>query len=206
MLAAGSCDAPTMTAEQPGYNPVGVVPVIYHWRPGHDIAIYVDLTNAVAGTDLEAAVREGINVWREVGRLGEVRMHITRDLRAADVIVHHSTAPRLAESDVCPPFPTGAGGYTLICVDENNVATNMTFVDGRESHVKMDVSVNRAAATADSVFRSFVIHELGHVLGIGAHSPNQADLMFGSPRRLVPTAADASTLRYVLSRKADILF
>jgi hypothetical protein len=44
------------------------------------------------------------------------------------------------------------------------------------------------------------------VIGIGAHSPDTEDLMFGTPRVFVPSDADAATLRYVLNRRAAARF
>jgi len=197
-----SCDTPTLTAAVPAYDPTAIVPFIYHWQPGHDIAIFVDKTNAPADADLDKAVHDGITAWEAIASLGEVRMHVVSDYHAADVIVHHSQAPHLWTSEDCSAFTIGAGGTTTFCPPLRATPTPIALQlnDGTGGHVYMDVSVNRFALDTASFFPSLVIHELGHVLGIGAHSANPADLMFGRPRRFTPSAADASTLLYVLSR------
>jgi predicted Zn-dependent protease len=64
--------------------------------------------------------------------------------------------------------------------------------------VKVDVRVDRGRVDSEHAFRALVAHELGHVVGIGAHSDDPADLMFGAPSVLAPSARDARTLRYVL--------
>ena len=70
----------------------------------------------------------------------------------------------------------------------------------------MDVLVSRATAGDNAHFRAFVAHELGHVLGLGAHSGNIADLMFGAPSRLTPSTADVETLLYVLGQTPTVRF
>lgn len=207
VLTLASCDSPTMTAFDPAYDPTTLTSgLFYHWPPGHDVTIYVDLSQAVAGTDLDAAVREGIAAWTSAGLLGEIRMRVVTDLRAANVIVHHSAATRLWQTEGCEPIPTSAGGATYFCVEETLDAVTFDLNDGSDGRAKMDVSVNRGAVDTDAEFRAVVIHELGHVLGIGGHSPNATDLMFGSPQQGTPTLDDIRTLRYVLAHKADVRF
>jgi predicted Zn-dependent protease len=72
--------------------------------------------------------------------------------------------------------------------------------------VKMDVAVSRTAVPDAAAFRSVVMHEFGHVLGIGAHSPTSTDLMYGVPRAPAPTLADAQTLRFVLSQRPEVQY
>jgi len=49
-----------------------------------------------------------------------------------------------------------------------------------------------------------VAHEMGHVVGIGGHSPPTSDLMYTRPTVSAPTDRDRATLRNVLGRPADI--
>lgn len=198
-----------------GYDPEAITHFIYHWAPGRDIAIYVDASNPPADADLPAAVQAAITEWEAVGRLGEIRMHAVGDIHDADVIVHFNTTPRRAvapadpenpETNVCAEPPDVGSGSTWICVLDDLRAITLELTDGSGGHVKMDVSVSRAAVPDQAAFRSVVMHELGHVLGIGAHSPDAADLMFVRPRAPTPTDADARTLRFVLSQRADVPF
>jgi predicted Zn-dependent protease len=70
----------------------------------------------------------------------------------------------------------------------------------------MDVTVDRSAAADAATFDAIVAHELGHVLGIGAHSPLADDLMFGAPRRPDPSERDARTLRVLLRVAPEVAF
>jgi predicted Zn-dependent protease len=206
-LAAQACDSPTMTVADRGYPPTGLVPFTYHWAPGQEIRIFVDETAEPEGVDLEAAVRDGIAAWEATALLGEVRMRIVGNPGEADVIVHHAGAPPLVSFDpeICSPNDLGAG-RTFFCVTEELVAQNLPLNDGSGGRVMMDVRFNSAVLEDLGFFPGVVAHELGHVLGIGAHSSSTDDLMFGTPRRSGPSAADAATLRHVLSTPAAVRF
>ena len=196
-----------MSAFDPAYDPTTLTSgLFYHWDPGHEVTIFVDPNSAAPNTDLEAAVREGIAAWTTVGLLGEIRMRVVNDVHDADVIVHHSAATRLWQTEGCDPIPTGAGGVTYFCVEEDFTAVELDLADGLDGRVKMDVSVNRGAVDTDEEFRAVVIHELGHVLGIGGHSNVLTDLMYGTPQRVTPTLDDIRTLRYVLAHPRDVRF
>ena len=205
-LAVAGCDTPSIATQDPGYDPETIAPFIYHWAPGHDIAIFVDRTGEPADADLDTAVRNGIAAWEGVGLLGEIRLHIVTDVHKADVIFHHATAPRLIGSETCSPVDIGAGGNTFFCVSDDMQSLVLPFNDGSGGHVKMDVAMERVVFPSQDAFRSGVMHELGHVLGIGAHSPNTTDLVYGVPRAAAPTSNDIATLRYVLSQRADVPF
>jgi hypothetical protein len=210
---AVACDTPVMTTGEPAYDSKSIVPFSYHWQAGHDIAIYVDTLRQPDDADLPAAVRSAIAAWESIATLGEIRLHIVNDVHDADVIFHHYLAPLLVQSDVCPIFLSGAGGQTSLCVtgDLDNTPPDLDavpydLVDGRSGHVMMDVAVNAFQLDTASFFPALVVHEMGHVLGIGAHSPDATDLMFGRPRRFAPSGADAVTMRFVLTRRPDVWF
>lgn len=210
--AASACDSPVMVADDRGYSLVGGIPFSYHWAPGHEIAIFVDQRGEPAGVDLEAAVRRGIAAWEAVGLLGEVQLTVVTNVGEADVIVHHPDAPSLItiDTEVCDPPVDIGGGRTYACVVDNGVNGLIPQIlqlnDGSGGHVKMDVRVNLGAISEPQFFDAIVAHELGHVLGIGLHSANNQDLMFGTPRVFVPSNDDAAALRHVLSRPAAARF
>jgi predicted Zn-dependent protease len=201
---AGACDTPTMRGDDPAYDPVALTGFYYHWAPGHEISIFVDETAATPGTDLLQAVKDAIAAWKDVTRLGELRFRITADFRDADVIFRYRAAPRIVDPQ-CPLFETG-GGQTFFCVDENLQLFPFVNRDGSVSTVKMDVSIFPGELDTLSFFPALVAHEMGHVVGIGAHSPTPTDLMYGRPRRFTPAPADEATLRFILGHKPDVLF
>ncbi len=210
-LAAVTCDTPLITVAGPGsdrylgYDPASLTGFIYHWPAGHDITIYVDRTDEPSDADLGSAVHAAIAAWEPVARTGEVRMHVVPDVHDADVIFRNMQAPTLIGTSQCDQFSTGSGGVTFFCVPDRT-PVRLDLLDGTGGHVMMEVAVNRQVLDTVSFYPSLVIHEMGHVLGIGSHSPNPADLMYGRPRLFLPTDADVATLRYVLSQRPDVRF
>lgn len=205
VLAAAACadDGPTTPAEAVAYDPTALTGFSYHWGPGRTISIYIDPTAAPPGTDLAASVGRAITAWERTTR--DVRLRTVAALRDADVVIHHVTAPRLMQTGGCSPFDVGAGGYTFFCLD-GDTPEILPLLNGSGGRVKMDVTVDRSAAADAATFDAIVAHELGHVLGIGAHSPLADDLMFGAPRRPDPSERDARTLRVLLRVAPEVAF
>lgn len=205
LLFLAACDAPTIVAESPAYDPSVTLTDgsrgTYHWPLGRTIAIYVDPSTSVdlAGVVSEASVR-----WRAATYFREFDTRIVSEPTAADAVVHlHDAAPVVTIPSGCS---TGsAPGVTIICVTGNTVIS-LPFASGAPgSHIKMDVSVDRTAVGTDAEFLSLVAHELGHVFGIGGHSPDRDDLMHAAPTASQPSEGDARTLRFVLGRPSDLI-
>jgi hypothetical protein len=208
-VALAGCDLPLIETGTPAYDPATLTDgQIYHWPTGAEVMLFVDESSAPPEADLSRAVREAAAAWNAVGRLGEVRLGVTSNIRAADIIVHHALATPGVVTGECEPPAIFGSSYTHFCPHPSDPTRAIVFplADGTGGRVKMLVSVNRGVVDSEDIFRAHVAHELGHVLGIGAHSPEPTDLMFGVPRRLTPSAADAQTLRYVLGQAPDIRF
>jgi predicted Zn-dependent protease len=212
LLAGSACDSPTVPADTASYDPrfpgTSGERLVYHWPLGRAIGVYVDPRGAPAGLDLAAAVRDGGDHWATVVFYREFTLRLVGDAAAADVIVHFDAAPPLL-SPVCPSTAVIAGpaGVTTACPDESRREfVPFEFADGQASHVKMDVTISSDPAVVPNAARllTIVTHELGHVIGIGAHSPNNLDIMFGAPTERFPGAGDARTLRWVLHQPVDL--
>lgn len=208
-LTMWSCDAPTVPAEGPAYeprlfNPTVGADQIFHWTLGRTIRVYVD--PASGGADLLGPVRQGQEAWREVVYYREFDFEVVGTAAAADVIVHTVTAPLLWDLPAgCTPPSGGAGGVTYFCGnDTGDEVVILPLIASGPGHVKIDVTIDPSRATGPYTLRSLVAHELGHVLGIGRHSPDSDDLMTTAPVAVRPTARDASTLRYLLHQRADL--
>ena len=208
-------DSPTTPREDsPAYDPrvaaqvePGLVRyVLYHWPVGSTIRVYVDPTATPAGSDLRAAVVDGAARWSAAVREREFSIAVVTDPRQADVIVHYGEAPSLVGSPECAPPSTAAVGVTFVCPDFAAGRFHvLPLLAGGPGTVKMDVAVYHGRSSDEPQFRRAVTHEIGHVLGIGAHSPSTSDLMFSAPTLDAPSAGDARTLRYVLQQPADLV-
>ena len=203
-LALG-CDTPTVPREEPGYDPIApTVGRIYHWPLGRTINIYVDPAGDVAGADLADAVRQGAAQWNRAVHYREFTLRVVTFSMDADVVVHHADAPMLVGTGRCDYPPVAAAGVTFFCpaAAGDSVETLPPLDRVGPVRVKMDVRVDRTRVPDDATFRALVAHELGHVVGIGAHSDRVEDLMFGAPRAPAPSARDERTLRYLLHEPA----
>jgi len=213
LAASVGCDSPTADDQPPGYDPTVLTGgLFYRWPLGRTVSVFADTTAGPAGSDIRAAVAAGAAAWEGVVYYREFELRLVDDPRAADIIVHHRQAPRLVDVRDCEP-PGIAGGKTVFCADAP-VAPVLPLLDGGDGRVKVDIYVDYlstddaalagAGLTRQEGFASLTAHELGHALGIGAHSTEPADLMAPVPTALGPTTRDAATLRYVLHRRPDI--
>jgi predicted Zn-dependent protease len=66
------------------------------------------------------------------------------------------------------------------------------------------IRVDRGRIADQAGYLAVVAHEFGHALGIGGHSDQARDLMFGAPVVAVPSARDLQTLQSVLGVRPDI--
>jgi hypothetical protein len=213
LLLLAACDAPSTRPAAAAYDPtVSTGGLVYHWTPGRTIAIYVDETAQPAGFDLVATVRRATALWSDVALFGEYAFRLTSDPRDADVVVHYEDAPRIVDVMDCEP-PGSGDALTVFCADQPEAAV-LPLLEGGGGRVKVDVYVDPlgveqaildlAGMTAQEYLVVLTAHELGHVLGIGAHSPVEDDIMRGVPLVRAPSAADAATLRWVIGQDADI--
>jgi hypothetical protein len=213
LLALAACDAPGVGPVSAAYDPTQATGgVRYRWAFGREIAVYADTTGAPAGYDLRSAVAQAAGDWNAATAYGDFTLRRVDDARAADVIFHFSGTPRLVVVGSCAPSG-GGSGVTVLC-NEPPVAPVLPFVEGGTGHVKVDVAVDPlraseaqlqvAGLTRAEHFLSLVVHEMGHVVGIGGHSSSDADVMNSLPHVTAPSAGDVRTLRAVLRRPADV--
>lgn len=201
-LAVASCDAPTVPTEEAAYEPRLFTGQIFHWPLGKTIRVYVDTSQG--GAALVEHVRHAAGAWGDVVYYREFEVALVLAASAADVIVHTRLAPFLVDFPCGPPSGSG-GGETYFCSDNAGTRVEvLPLIAGGRGQVKIDVSIDPGSATPPFSLRSLVTHELGHALGIGSHSFDGDDLMYGAPVVTRPSANDASTLRYLLHQPADL--
>jgi predicted Zn-dependent protease len=205
-LALVGCGEPTANADQPAYSPAYVTDgrtVLYHWRAGRTIAVYAQPTALSGAPQLANALRTAFAEWHETAEFREFHLTLVDQPEDADVIVRFREDPPLVSFVDCTYPETAASGVTFFCPDDALSSVQTLPLTGGGGHVKIDVAVARPDETAH--FQSVVTHEIGHVLGIGAHSLEPTDLMYPFPTVLSPSPRDIATLRYVLHQPSALV-
>ena len=205
-LGIASCDAPTVPEETFAYDPRLPGGLVLHWPGGATISVFADPTGWPASIDYRAAIREAFAQWDDVAYYRDYSLRLVDDPARADVIVHHYEAPLLVDVSECLYPGGGASGMTFSCPSESLDSLQvLPLLAGGPGRVKMDVRVGAPAIVTQEGFQPYVTHEIGHVLGIGAHSGNPADLLYvGNLAASAPTERDARTLRWVLRQPVDV--
>jgi hypothetical protein len=70
---------------------------------------------------------------------------------------------------------------------------------------QIGIALNRdiEAAAFVAQYRRAIVHEFGHVVGIG-HSPNRGDIMFSGSEQSTPTAGDLDTCNRAVEARFGI--
>jgi len=200
-LAAACSEPAAPRVDPPAYDPTQLSGVLYRWPTGRTVAVYIDPT--AAGADLAGTTAQALTIWKQALGGTEFAFRIATTPGDADVIVHASAAPRLVGLAGCASPPAFAGGATFFCPAADTALT-LPLLSGAAGHVKVDITINVAAASAANPLAALVTHELGHAVGIGGHSPDAADVMYASPATGIPSSRDITTLRWVVRQKIEL--
>jgi predicted Zn-dependent protease len=157
----------------------------FHWPQSRlPVRIWAEDT-----LNLPAHVQHGIDEWEAAFLYGEFRAVVVSDSSVADVIVTSGIAPK--------------GGFSITRLEsfmapECQGATDIELAaNGQEIlppiRVYVDPRFDPSAAGVDACMALTTTHELGHSLGIFAHSPNPEDIMYADPVVTTPSPRDRAT-------------
>jgi hypothetical protein len=215
VLACAACESPIL-AGRPAtdlydFTLPSTPPAILRWPSGSAIDVYV----APSGDSdrdalLTAAASRGAAAWNVVALFGEYRLVLTNALEAADAVIAWSDAPLPVETADCRPALQRA--VTTFCV--SGLGTDSAYLEPfplrppaapASGRVKMLVTMLGSEALVPDRVPLLVTHELGHVLGIGRHSPNPNDVMWAiEPQVAQPSRRDAATVQVLYHAHPDI--
>jgi predicted Zn-dependent protease len=154
-------------------TPTGIDTLSFHWPQSRlPVRIWADDT-----LNLPAHVQHGIEEWEAAFLYGEFRAVVVSDSSVADVIVTSGIAPKggfsvaRLESSMAPECQ-GATDVELAASGHEILPPIRVYVDPRFAPSSPGVDACMALTTT---------HELGHSLGIFAHSTNPEDLMYADP-------------------------
>lgn len=204
LVCATSCDAPSVTRPEFAYDPTQLSEgQLYRWPSGETIRVWVDNAEGTTTFDLPRSVRHAIAVWNAQAPFGEFKLELSSSPAQANIIVFDRSRPLPIVPGTCTFDARASFGYTYFCATGGR-AERLSLTGGGSSTVSVVIRVDRSLVANQDGLDAIVGHEMGHALGIGAHSSDSADLMFGLPRVSAPSGRDARTLQYLLGQPADI--
>lgn len=213
LLAAVACDPPTI----PGRDATDIYdftlttqpPLVVRWPSGSEIRVWIESGPAADRTGLlETAFAAGADAWNQHAVFAEYRLVRATRLDVADVVLTWSDVTPPVVTEECRPVVTQA--VTTFCVDGlSGTAPRLRpfpLRGGGVGNVRMLVTVLGGEAARPEFVNRLVVHELGHVLGIGRHSPERNDLMWRTdPVVDRPSSRDAATVQVLYHVRPDIL-
>jgi len=139
--------------------------------------------------NLPAHVQQGIGEWEAAFLYGEFSGIMVSDSSTADVIVRVGIAPKGGFSITrlergAAPECQGATDIELSTSGDQILRPLRVYVDQRFAPGSPGVDECMALTTT---------HEIGHSLGIFAHSPNPEDIMYGDPAVSTLSSRDRAT-------------
>lgn len=200
-----ACETPTTSRPTFAYDPTTLSNgLLYRWTNGQKLRVWADLADSTRGVNLGISVRSAISRWNDLPAFAEFELVLVSNPAEAQIIIYDRTRPMPVRAGTCPFEPRAAVGYTYFCPNGRN-AERLSLASGAPSAASVVIRVDNSLVAGQTRYDAIVAHELGHALGIGAHSSVAGDLMFGLPTNPFPTGRDAQTLQYVLGAPADII-
>jgi predicted Zn-dependent protease len=166
--------------------------VSFHWtRDRLPVRVWVAADEA---PDLPAHVQHAIDTWEAAYLYGEYQAEIVSDSNDADVIVRGVPAPLKAAARTTRMHSALAqecAGATDIDITPDLTQLRLPMRAYVDPRVSLDTP---GLATCLSLT---TIHELGHTIGIFAHSENPEDIMYTDPQVEQPSARDLGTAEVI---------
>lgn len=153
----------------------------FHWPTDHlPVTFWVE--DSLGLSDHTAAA---ISTWQRQFLYHEFMGKIVTDSSQADVIVRAEAPP----GDAVPGMLTACQAATDLPIDP---ATHVLRLPVR---VYVQPRFDQSLPETQDCFAAVMIHELGHVLGILAHSKNSGDIMYSDPAVTEPSDRDRNTVQ-----------
>jgi predicted Zn-dependent protease len=173
LLSCTDVSAPSRSSAYEWRRIAGPDTLSFHWPQSRlPVRFWAEDT-----LNLPVHVQHGIDQWEAAFLYGEFRGELVSDSSVADVIVTSGIAPKGGFSvtrleSLMAPECQGATDIELDATGLQLLPPMRVYVDPRFAP---------AAPGVDACIALTTTHELGHSLGIFAHSPNVGDIMFADP-------------------------
>jgi predicted Zn-dependent protease len=189
-LACGDIGAPVRgdlyewRLEAPSVPGPGLDTLSFHWsRDELPVRVWVEDAN-----NLPDHMARAIDVWESAFLYGEFDAELVSDSSTADVLVRSGTPEdKLQRVRLHRAMAPECAGATDLDID----------VPARELRLPIRVFIDPRSLPDDPGIQPCLaltsIHELGHALGIFAHSEDPDDIMFADPEADLPSERDMAT-------------
>ncbi len=197
-VGPGACFEPNVLAY--GFALNGDTNLVFHWPSAYmPVRIWAEPAGAYP-----ADVQLAMGIWQNAFRCGELSLTTATDSTRADIIALNPLS-----------LPTGGGlggGGGAGAADSVGACQGVTQYQTDSAGTTLTGPVHLYVAPApgaDSVsvascYHFVTAHELGHALGILAHSADSSDLMYSTPHRAVLTEADRYTIQLLYHTTSKI--
>ncbi len=162
--------------------------VNWHWDRA-DLPVRVWVAEDDIG-GLPGLMQRAIDTWESQFLYGEFRAELVADSTTADIIVRGTLPPAKAvrsSTRLGSSLAPECGGATDLDLSPDLGQLRLPF------RVYVDPRSPLDDPALDACLALTTIHELGHALGIFAHSPNITDIMFSDPQVDLPSGFDQET-------------
>jgi hypothetical protein len=188
-LACGDIAAPVRSdiyewrLEAPSVPGPGLDTLAFHWdRRRQPVRVWVEDVHGLPGH-----VARAIEVWESAFLYGELAASLVSDSTGADIIVRGAAGDQLRTLRLRAAAAPECMGATDLDVD----------VAARELRLPVRVFVEPLLLSDDAAVARCLaltsIHELGHAIGIFAHSDDPEDIMYSDPEVELPSERDQRT-------------
>lgn len=210
MLSLAACEGPTVppntTADIYDFRLMTTPPAVIRWPSGTRVRVYVAGAAGTREDLLSASLASGAAEWNRHALFGEYELVRATSIRAADVVLRWSDELSPVDLSDCPPELASA--VTTFCLSEDDPSRLHVFpiAADAESPGSVRFVITVLGTQSDNPdLALLVLHELGHVLGIGRHSLDSRDLMAaGVPTRSTLSVADIATVQILYHTQPHI--
>ena len=163
----------------------GIDTLSYHWDQSRlPVRIWAEDAAGLPGY-----AERAIGVWESGFLYREFRGEVVSDSSTADVLIFGNSAPdiTLGVHRLHSMAPECSGATDIVISDDH---TQLLL----PIRVFIDPVLPEDQPATQTCLALTTIHELGHALGIFAHSPDPGDIMFADPQVELPSARDRGTI------------
>lgn len=209
VLSLAACEGPTVppntTADIYDFRLMTTPPSVIRWPSGTRVRVYVAGAAGTREDLLSASLASGAAEWNRHALYGEYELVRAESIGGADVVLRWSDEPAPVDMSDCTPELANA--VTTFCLSDDDPTRLHVFpiaAAGSPGSVRFVITV-LGAQSGNQIVARLVLHELGHVLGIGQHSPDSPDLMSaGLPSRDDLSVADIATVQILYHTRPHI--